>query len=121
MKTTGAAFKGFGRDDGGDNESQIPTVAILVYNVLACRRRGYAILCHADTLFLIVTGLTVQELVVRWVMYLVNCPSIGTDSVIESLSSKLDIRLDIPTYVIKSKLWLHAYCLGTISIDTILS
>jgi hypothetical protein len=100
METTGAAFEGFGRDGGGDDESHILTVAILVYNVLACRRRSYTMLYCVVTLSLIATGLAVQELVVRWTMYFVNCPSIVTDSVIESLRSKLDPKRNIPVYVI---------------------
>jgi hypothetical protein len=112
VKTPDAAFEGFGRDDGDDDEPEILTVAILVYNILACGRRSYVMLCYAVTLSVIVTALTVQELVVRWVMYFVDCSSIGTDSVIESLRSKLNPELKSPTHVLKSKLWLHAYISG---------
>jgi hypothetical protein len=112
MKTTGAAFEGFGRDNGDDDEPKILTAAIQVYNVLACGRRNYSMLCHAVTLSVIAIALTAQELVVRWVIYFVNCSSIGTDSVIESLRSKLDPKLKSPTYVFKSKLRLHAYVSG---------
>jgi hypothetical protein len=78
-------------------------------------------LYHAVTLSVIATGLAVQELVVRWTMCFVNCPSVGTNGVIESLRSKLDPKLNSPTCLIKSKLWLHAHYLGTISIDITLS
>jgi hypothetical protein len=40
-----------------------------VYNILACRRRSYAMLYHIVALSVITTGLAVQELVVRWTMY----------------------------------------------------
>jgi hypothetical protein len=78
-------------------------------------------LYYAVTLSVIATDLAVQELVVRWTIYFVNCPSIGTDSVTELLRIRLDPKLNIPICVIKSKLWLHAHYLGTISIDTTLS
>jgi hypothetical protein len=104
VKTPDAAFEGFGRDDGDDDEPEILTVAILVYNILACGRRSYVMLCYAVTLSVIVTALTVQELVVRCVMYFVDCSSIGTDGVIKSLRSKLNPELKSLIHVLKSKL-----------------